>query len=233
MTTGVQLGNLPLARRFLEEAVRNLREEMKDDMGSYPYKMEEVARAVLRLGFNDLIRELKQMIGDAKVPWWKYFLNRAEFHRRKESEKKWPNFLSKEAAIDWHPVIDEKYCDYYFDKHPDNDFGAAFDAANNAYDQECVLLTQLMYGEIESVLIKRTRIVEASRSENVFFIAGVEAIRHGNTELGKRLYDQYRQEHFPELNDRKYYGWRITTQIWMALGICGYAPWPSYPYTDF
>lgn len=226
--SGIQLGNFPFAHELMGQAVQILNEQIKSDGRYYPTAMEGVANAVVRLRFDDLIEELQRTFRIAKVPWWKFILNHGEFLARKQNEQKWLRFPTIQDAVSSHPVIDEEYYKSKIDKHSENDFVKAFDSAQFPYDQECVLLTQIMFGEIEEALEQRKKIVDEGRSTDVFFVAVIEAFRQGDIALGKNLYDEYQRKNSPE-----YFGDEITICKWMALGICGYAPWAVYPYPDF
>ncbi len=100
-----------------------------------------------------------------------------------------------------------------------SDYEAAFKNAESEFDKECVLLTQVLNGQIE-LAVQNAKVLESARQENVVFVGLGESYRSGQHELAVKLSSKLPSSFMSE--------WTMPQLSLIVSGRC----WVGFPFPD-
>ncbi len=215
-----------LSYQLLSKTAIDLESSFSND-GRFNFPLAKYAGdASLILEYSDLTDRFNDLMG--KLTPEKYWKN------SKNHSKEVPKYYKKISSLsdirENHPKFPNnihEYLDPYIlginEEHLmlciQGNYDKAYEIADSDLGREEVLLTQVVFGDIENALRKRDLLTWESRRNGVLFVAAIELFRHGHKKLGKEIYDLI-----------KFNDWKMAM---MALGIENYTPWKVYPYPDY
>ena len=217
---GLVAENLKLAEQLLSEALDDHRRNLSERKGTNYLSAKFAGEVALLYGFDTLLEGFRQVLKHAQLGFWMSI--RHPRIARDPVRRAFTTIPSIEVASASYPYIGRVYFQQYpLDRYPNNDFRLAYRNANDGYEKESVLVTQVFHEQFAAALAKAPELSERDSGSLVRLVATIEAFRRRKFLLAKDL--------FTSLSACSLSDW---TKVEIAIGICGRTPWIGYPYAD-